>query len=1018
MQENVMKRSLLKFTLIALFILSTVFTGSTPKAHAQTDRIVFGVIGDYGLAGQPLLDVSNLVKSWNPDFIVTVGDNNYPDGAAFTMDDNVGQYFHDYIFRYKGKYGSGSPTRRFYPSLGNHDWTTGAKAYFDFFGVYNYYDFVQGPVHFFVLDSDRNEPDGISADSVQARWLKKRMTVSTSPFQVVVFHHAPYTSGKHGSTNYMRWPFKEWGADVVLTGHDHVYERLLVNGLPYFVNGIGGGEIYHFQDILPESQVRFNQDFGAMRVEATSAYMKFQMFTRAGILVDEHIIGGSAPIVSSITRQNVSPTNAGVVNFQVNFSESVTGVDTSDFLLTTTVNGAGITDVSGSGNTYSVSVNTGSGDGTLRLDLADNDSILSSLNIPLGGSGAANGNFTGEAYTIDRTPPSVISITPSGANPSNAATVDFAVTFSEPVSGVDLFDFSLMASSGVMLTGISGADANYIVSVATGNGNDNLRLDFVDNDSVTDLAGNPTTAGFANSGTYIIDRTAPIVTSIIPMSQINASSVEYIISFSEPVTGVDGGDFFLSTINRATIINISGSGSQYVVSVSIQPGSDSIRLDVTDNDSIMDAVGNPLGGAGIGNGNFIGNNFNIAIDTPIVTSIIRANSSPTNAASVDFIVTFSEPVNGVDMSDLMLVGSGTITNITNSNPFFIVTVSAATDGELKLDLIDDDSIRNNEGISLGGNGAGNANFTNGEIYMIDRTPPQVTSIIRAGGNPAINPTADFIVTFSEPVNGVELTDFIVSQSNVIKSSVLNLQNADPFYWVTVSTGAGSGTIRLDLFDNGTITDRAGNPLANNNFTAGESFNIAKTTVDFAAPTINTFPNATTNDPYTPLAWSSVWRAQAYELFIARDSGFSQIVISQVTTNAQALLQSPLTDGIYHARVRAYDSDLNPGKFSKTYSFTVDSTPPPPPTLVSPTNASSTPRRPWLKWSTASGAVKYQLEVDNNADFSSPEFSATSNKLTLQTKALLASRTYYWRVRAVDGVGNWSEWSNVFSFTVK
>ncbi|GAB4498922.1 MAG: hypothetical protein OHK003_12870 [Anaerolineales bacterium] len=1013
-----MKPSSLKIALIAVFISSMVFTGRAPKAYAQTDRIVFGVIGDYGQAGQPLLDVSNLIKSWNPDFIVTVGDNNYPDGAAFTMDDNVGQYFQEYIFRYKGKYGSGSPTPRFYPSLGNHDWTTGGKAYFDFFGVYNYYDFVQGPVHFFVLDSDRREPDGISADSVQARWLKKRMTVSTSPFQVVVFHHAPYTSGKHGSTNYMRWPFKEWGADVVLTGHDHVYERLLVNGLPYFVNGIGGGEIYHFQDVLPESQVRFNQDFGAMRVEATSAYMKFQMFTRAGILVDEYIIGGSAPMVSSITRQNASPTNAGVVNFQVNFSDAVTGVDASDFLLTTTVNGASITEVSGSGNMYNVSINTGSGDGTLRLDLADNDSILSSLNIPLGGSGAANGNFTGESYIIDRTPPSVISISPSGANPSNAAAIDFSVSFSEPVSGVDLSDFSLTTSTGAILTSVTGSDANYIVSATTGNGNDNLRLDFVDNDSVTDLAGNAAPAGFTNSETYIIDRTAPIVSSIIPMSQINASSVEYVVSFSEPVTGVDGADFFLSTINRAAIVNISGSGSQYVVSVSIQPGSDSIRLDVNDNDSIMDAIGNPLGGAGVGNGNFIGSNFNIAIDTPIVTSIIRANPSPASAASVDFIVTFSEPVNGVDVSDFFLTGSGTITNITNSNPFFIVTVSASTDGELKLDLIDDDSISNNQGISLGGNGAGNANFTNGEAYIIDRTPPQVTSIIRASSNPAISPTADFIVTFSEPVSGVELNDFTVYQSNVTKSSVLNLQNADPFYWVTVSTGAGSGTIRLDLFDNGNITDRAGNPLANNHYTAGESFSIAKTTVDFTAPAITEFPNATTNSPYIPLAWSSVWRAQAYELFIARDSGFSQIVISQVTTDTKALLQSPLADGIYHARVRAYNSDLNPGKFSKTYSFTVDSTPPPPPTLVSPTHASSTPKRPWLKWSASSGAVKYQLEVDNNPDFSSPEFSAATNKLALQTKALLGSRTYYWRVRAVDAAGNWSEWSNVFSFIVK
>jgi len=1013
-----MKLKTIKFALIGLLVLSTIFTSHTNSVHAQSDRIVFAVIGDYGQAGQPLLDVSNLIKSWNPDFIVTLGDNNYPDGAAWSIDDNIGQYFHEYIFKYKGKYGSGSPTRRFYPSLGNHDWTTGAKAYFDFFGYYNpvtYYDFVQGPVHFFVLDSDRNEPDGVTSDSAQARWLRKTMPVSTSPFNVVVFHHAAYSSGRHGSTEYMRWPFKDWGADVVMSGHDHVYERLLVNGIPYFVNGIGGAEIYNFNDILPESQVRYNQDFGAMRVEATSAYMKFQMYSRAGLLVDEYTIGGSTPTVSSIARLNADPTNLGTVNFQVNFSEAVTGVDASDFMLTTNLAGASIANISGSGNAYTVSVNTGSGDGNLRLDLADNDSILSSLGIPLGGSGAANGNFAGESYSIDRTSPSVLSISPVSPNPTNAAVVDFSVTFSEPVSGMDVGDFTLVTSNGAAISNLTGSGASYLISVNTGNGNDNIRLDFIDNDTVLDMAGNLTNSGFINGGTYSVDRTSPVVTSITPMSQPNASSVEYAVSFSEPVTGVDGGDFSLFTINGATITNISGAGNQYLVSIALQPGSDSIRLDMNDNDSIMDSVGNSLGGAGASNGNFIGGVFNIAIDTPIATSIIRASANPTNAASVDFIVTFSEPVDGVDTSDFMLTNGAVITNIRISNPFYVISVNAGTvEGELKLQLIDDDSIRNTQGISLGGNGVGNANFINGEAYVIDRTPPQVTSIVRASGNPAINPTADFIVTFSEPVIGLEVSDFIITSSNVVKATVLEMQIADPFYWVKVVTGAGSGTIRLDLLDNGNITDHAGNRIVNGSFN-GESFNIAKTTVDFSAPALNSIPNGVTSDPLFPFTWSSVWSAQAYEVFVARDSNFSQVVFAQTTTETRFIPTTPLTDGMYYARVRAYNAALNPGKFSKTISFIVDSTPFPAPILLSPSNGSATVRRPWFKWSAVSGAVKYQLEIDNNADFSSPEFSATTSKTTLQAKNLL-SRPYYWRVRVSDAAGNWSTWSVPFLFT--
>src|SRR5690606_31883007 len=128
---------------------------------------------------------------------------------------------------------------------GNHDWII-IKPYLRFFNLRDYetyYEFIQGPVHFFMVDSDRKEPDGYTTKSEQASWLRKRLAASTTPFQVVIFHHPAYSSGKHGSYAYMQWPFKEWGADIVLNGHDHNYERLQVNGLTYIVNGLGGGDI-------------------------------------------------------------------------------------------------------------------------------------------------------------------------------------------------------------------------------------------------------------------------------------------------------------------------------------------------------------------------------------------------------------------------------------------------------------------------------------------------------------------------------------------------------------------------------------------------------------------------------------------------------------------------------------------------------------------------------------------------------------------------------------------------------
>jgi len=90
----------------------------------------------------------------------------------------------------------------------------------------------------------------------------------------------------------------------------------------------------------------------------------------------------------------------------VAFSEDVTGVNTSDFALVTTgITGTSITSVSGSGATRNVTVNTGSGYGTVRLDVMDDDSIKDVANNPLGGMGLGNGNFMGgETYTIIKTP--------------------------------------------------------------------------------------------------------------------------------------------------------------------------------------------------------------------------------------------------------------------------------------------------------------------------------------------------------------------------------------------------------------------------------------------------------------------------------------------------------------------------------------------------------------------------------------------------------------------------------------
>jgi hypothetical protein len=264
----------------------------------------FAVIGDFGTGNEDARAVSQLVKKLEPEFIVTVGDNIY--GADMSPDNAVGQFYAPFIGNYRGLHGLGSDANRFFPALGNHDWRDiGLDTYLGYFdfprstsGNRRYYDFIKGPVHFFVLDSDELEPDGRTSTSTQAQWLKREMSKSITPWQVIVMHEPPFsTGGEYGGAEVMQWPFEDWGADAVLSGHEHHYERLMKDAnddgraIPYFVNGSGGAKLYSFnKSTNPDSAYRYDDDFGAMIIEATDSSLKFEFWSvkNGGTMIDRY----------------------------------------------------------------------------------------------------------------------------------------------------------------------------------------------------------------------------------------------------------------------------------------------------------------------------------------------------------------------------------------------------------------------------------------------------------------------------------------------------------------------------------------------------------------------------------------------------------------------------------------------------------------------------------------------------------------------------------------------------------
>jgi LPXTG-site transpeptidase (sortase) family protein len=541
------------------------------------------------------------------------------------------------------------------------------------------------------------------------------------------------------------------------------------------------------------------------------------------------------PTVLSIVRANPSPTSATSVDFTVTFDESVTLVDTADFTLTTTgVSGALITGVSaGPSATYTVSVNTGSGSGTIRLDLTAGATIED-----LAGNALVGPYTGGEIYAIDKTAPSIVSIVRAGASPTNAASVQFTVTFDESVTNVGTADFALTTTgvTGASITSVSaGPSAAYTVTVNTGSGSGTIRLDLDNAAAIQDLAGNAFVGPYTGGETYTIDKVAPSIVSVLRAdpSPTNAAGVNYTVTFDESVTNIGTTDFSLTTsgVTGASVTGVSaGPSATFTVTVNTGSGSGTIRLDLPAGATIQDLAGNAFVGPYTG-----GETYTIDKGAPTVVSSLRADPSPTNAASVDFTVTFSESVTNVGTADFSLTTTGvsgaSIAGVT-AGPADTYTVSVDTgsgSGTIRLDLTAGATIQDSVGNAFVGP------YTGGETYTIDKGAPSVVGIVRADPSPTNAASVDFTVTFDESVADVDTSDFTLTTTGVSGPSITGVTvGPSATYTVTVDTGSGDGTIRLDLTAGASIQDPVGNAFVGP-YTGGETYTIDKT--NFAVTSI-------------------------------------------------------------------------------------------------------------------------------------------------------------------------------------
>ncbi|TQF12433.1 PKD domain-containing protein [Myxococcus llanfairpwllgwyngyllgogerychwyrndrobwllllantysiliogogogochensis] len=284
----------------------------TTAPEPGTRSVHFAAVGDFGTGGSDQKAVAADMLARKPELFVALGDNAYPDGTEAD--------FQDHLFAPMAALLAEVPL---FASPGNHEYVTNqGQPYLDNLymptnnpaGSERYFSFDWGHVHFVSLDS--NCAIGLSAAercslADQKAWLQTDLAGTTQPWKVVFFHHPPWSSGEHGSQLTMRRQFgpifEKYGVDLVLTGHDHNYERskpmqgdgvASSGGIPYLVVGGGGAALRAFSEGQPSwSQVRDNKAHGFLDVEVVEGVLTAKLITTDDTVLDSFTLHKDLPPV-------------------------------------------------------------------------------------------------------------------------------------------------------------------------------------------------------------------------------------------------------------------------------------------------------------------------------------------------------------------------------------------------------------------------------------------------------------------------------------------------------------------------------------------------------------------------------------------------------------------------------------------------------------------------------------------------------------------------------------------------
>lgn len=259
---------------------STPNVSLTPSSTPSSGSVVMVGAGDISLCGQNNDEATAKLLDGIPGTVFTLGDNVYDSGT-----------YTEYVNCYDP--GWGRHKARTQPVPGNHEYNTaGAVGYFQYFNnIDPYYAYDLGAWRIYALNSEI----GASASSAQVAWLQADLAANPKACVLAYWHKPRWSSGStHGSNSSMQTMWQvlyNAGAELVLNGHEHNYERYaqmngsgatVSQGLREIVVGTGGAKLYPFGSFLSASQVHNNSTFGVLKLTLNSGSYDWQFVPVAG----------------------------------------------------------------------------------------------------------------------------------------------------------------------------------------------------------------------------------------------------------------------------------------------------------------------------------------------------------------------------------------------------------------------------------------------------------------------------------------------------------------------------------------------------------------------------------------------------------------------------------------------------------------------------------------------------------------------------------------------------------------